>query len=189
MPHKPYKPYKFLILALLLLTACDKAENEYTSQVCFLVIDNSVHQDPTLAAAMTPHSNVFVTITTVNKSRAKYFHFQSSQGGTPTESIFNALDNRRALTVGMNNGLIVGFNVLDNVFYAFDRECPNCFSYYAIPMKSYPLTIGTDNIATCNACSRRYNLNNGGRCEGNGQKLTRYIAQTPASPYGTLSVR
>ena len=102
---------------------CGDTQNEFSGHRCYLVIDNNVHQDPTLAAAMTPYTGVFTTITLANHGGAQYFRFVSSQQ-TSSESIFNAIDARRTLMLGMNDGLIVGFGMLADppVFYAFDRE-------------------------------------------------------------------
>ena len=179
----------FLLTMRLLLVACDKAENEYTSRTCYLVIDNSVHQDATLAAAMTRYSNVFATVSIIFESGAQYFYFQSNQGGTPTKSIFNAIDRRRTFRVGMNNGVIVGYGSLEGRFYAYDRECPNCFNPNAIPVKSYPLNVATNGIASCNNCRRKYDLNIGGiLVEGDyGSKMTHYRSGS-TGPYGNLSV-
>ena len=179
----------FLLTMLLLLVACDKAENEYTSRTCYLVIDNSVHQDATLAAAMTPYSNVFATVSIIFESGAQYFYFQSNQGGTPTKSIFNAIDRRRTFRVGMNNGVIVGYGSLEGRFYAYDRECPNCFNFDKIPLRSYPLQMKPSGLAECTTCHRFYDMNNDGNvAQGEGGKaLTRYIAST-TGPYGVLMV-
>ena len=103
----------------------------------------------------------------------------------------NALDSRRTLILGYNNGIIVGFGTLNNpaTFYAFDRECPNCFDSQAIPIRSHPLSVGTNGMATCPTCKRQYNLNNDGfvAAGDNGKRLTRYMART-TGPFGVLSV-
>lgn len=187
------RPFIRLTLVALALTlnACHGSQFEYSGQGCYLVIDNATHQDATLASAMTPYSNVFVTITQTLHGGASYFHFASNQGGTPTESIFNAIDKRRSVIIGMNGGLIVGYGSLSDplTFYAFDRECPNCFDSNQLPVRSYPLQTASNGIATCATCKRKYDLNNGGIIvQGDqGSKLTRYHAQT-YGPYGVLSV-
>jgi len=169
---------------------CGDTQNEFSGHRCYLVIDNNVHQDPTLAAAMTPYTGVFTTITLANHGGAQYFRFVSSQQ-TSSESIFNAIDARRTLMLGMNDGLIVGFGMLADppVFYAFDRECPNCYDDSRVPIRSYALQVASNGIATCKACQRQYDLNNGGIiASGNaGQKLIRYRASTTGA-YGVLSV-
>ena len=178
-----------LILTAFLLGSCDKAENEYTSRVCYLRLDNSVHNDNTLRSAMTPGTNVFVTITVTYKSGgAQYFHFQDNQGSPASESVFNAIDKRTTVQLGMNNGLIVGFGNMNNQFNAYDLQCPNCFNPNAIPLKSYPLSINTAGIASCNSCKRTYNLHSGGNnIEGTGNKLTHYRAST-TGPNGIMTV-
>lgn len=181
------------LLATILLSSCGKTENEFSTHPCVLIFDNSTHNDATLAAAMTPYSGTFVTITLTNHGGARYFKFSSNQG-ISSESILDAIDQRRSMILGMNDALIVGYgNLPDNKsnlpFYAFDRECPNCFDPDEIPVRSYPLHVNTAGIATCNTCKRKYNLNNGGiLSDGDaGNKMTRYRASTTGS-YGILAV-
>lgn len=184
--------YKLLFLLLPLLMACGNAENEYSSQYCQLLIDNNTeHRDPTLARAMTPYSGVFVCITTTVHNGASFFRFTDNQGSEPTESRFSAIDDRRKPVIGMNNAVIVGYgNVKDPApFFAYDRECPNCFEFNRIPVRSYPLQMLPSGLAECKTCKRKYNLNNRGLvAEGEGGKsLTRYRSFC-SGPYGVLQV-
>ena len=74
-------------------------------------------------------------------------------------------------------------------FYAYDLECPNCFDPNYIPVRSKPLSISVNGLATCNLCKRQYDMNNGGivsKGEG-GKKMTRYRAAT-TGPLGVMSV-
>ena len=92
----------------------------------------------------------------------------------------------------MNNGLIVGYGNLSDDgsgyhFYAFDAQCPVCFNYNAIPMRSYPLSLSGSGIATCANCKREFNLNTGGNCINNTGKMTTYRATT-AGPFGFLFI-
>lgn len=178
-----------LSLLTMMFSSCGEAEFEYSSAPCYLIIDNSLHQDATLASALTQYSGTYVTITIITKSGARYFSF-TNNAGKHTESIFNAYDERRSLILGYNGGLIVGYgNSIDGVLYAFDRECPNCFDPNMLPLKSRPLSVSEDGIATCSYCKRQYNLNIGGFiCKGDkGKKMTKYNCP-PTKPYGILSV-
>ena len=178
-----------LSLLTMMFSSCGEAEFEYSSAPCSLIIDNSLHQDATLASALTQYSGTYVTITIITKSGARYFSFTNNVG-KHTESIFNAYDERRSLILGYNGGLIVGYgNSIDGVLYAFDRECPNCFDPNMLPLKSRPLSVSEDGIATCSYCKRQYNLNIGGFiCKGDkGKKMTKYNCP-PTKPYGILSV-
>ena len=178
-----------LSLLTMMFSSCGEAEFEYSSAPCYLIIDNSLHQDATLASALTQYSGTYVTITIITKSGARYFSFTNNVG-KHTESIFNAYDERRSLILGYYGGLIVGYgNSIDGVLYAFDRECPNCFDPNMLPLKSRPLSVSEDGIATCSYCKRQYNLNIGGFiCKGDkGKKMTKYNCP-PTKPYGILSV-
>lgn len=178
-----------LSLLTMMFSSCGEAEFEYSSAPCYLIIDNSLHQDATLASALTQYSGTYVTITIITKSGARYFSFTNNVG-KHTESIFNAYDERRSLILGYNGGLIVGYgNSIDAILYAFDRECPNCFDPNMLPLKSRPLSVSENGIATCSYCKRQYNLNIGGFiCKGDkGKKMTKYNCP-PTKPYGILSV-
>lgn len=179
-----------MLVACLALLSCGDTQSEFTSRRCYLVIDNATHLDPTLAAAMTPYSGVFVTITQTMKGGARYFCFSSNQQ-TSSKSIFNAIDDKRTVIMGQNDGLIVGYGVLTDplLFYAYDRECPNCYNDAVVPVRSYPLQTTANGLAECWNCKRRYDMTNGGNIVNgdSGNKLTRYRAAT-TGPYGVLSV-
>lgn len=168
------------------LTSCT-TETTFTSYHCYLVIDNSVHQDATLASAMNAMSpGVFCLI--ANNEAKQQFAFSNNYGAHSVKT-FTAIDLRRTRAVGMNNAVVVGFGTLTGEFYCYDRECPNCFNPDAIPVRSKPLTLGADGLATCPVCKRSYDMNNGGNCvsEGGVSGLTRYRANT-TGPFGILTV-
>ncbi len=183
---------KILILALsVLLCACEGAQNEFTIGECYVVIDNSVHQDPTLASAMNSMApGIFCRIKQTMKGGAVYYVFASNMGGS-SESVLNALDQRRSVMLGYNNGIIVGFGSMDvpPVFYAYDDECPNCFDPEVLPMRSKKLTLNSSGMAECAVCHRQYNMNTGGNIVSGdgGKKMTRYRGMTTGA-FGVLSV-
>lgn len=183
-----------MAVLLPLLMACgEDAGYRYSNYHCNLTLDNSTHQDATLATAMNPLAKgVFCKIGFALRGGASYYVFQNNQGMSSV-SIFNAIDERlqNQNRIGMNQGLIVGYGSLDDpaVFYAFDAECPNCFNPNALPMRSYPLTVSGDGMATCAHCKAAYNLNTGGNLvRGTGVSyLTNYRCNT-TGPYGLLRV-
>jgi len=179
------------LFVMLFLSNCGDAENEYTSLTCYFVFDNSVHQDATLATSMNNNApGIFCYATKSMKSGATYFDFSNNQGAS-SSAIANAIDQRRTMILGQNNGIIIGFGNADypSTFYVYDAECPNCFDPNALPVRSHRLSMSSDGIATCKTCSRKYNLNAGGYIsEGEqGNKLTRYRAST-TGPFGVLNV-
>lgn len=179
----------FLLLSLLLGTiACGDVQNEFTSRRCFVLFDNLIHSNAVLAGAMTTNSGIYVRMTLTFKDGARCFLFENNQGQSSISKL-NAKDEKRPQVVGQNDGIIVGYSMVDPVFYAFDAECPNCFNSDQVQFRSYRLQLSSFNIATCNTCKRKYDLGNGGMIiEGeNGNKLIRYRAAT-TGPYGVLSV-
>ena len=177
--------------ALAVLTSCGDSENEYTTKTCYFIFDNSVHNDATLASAMNPSApGIFCQVTMAMRSGATYYDF-ANNAGTSSSTIQNAVDTKRTLSLGYNNGIIVGYGALDipASFYAYDRECPNCFNPNAIPMRSAPLAMTSNGIATCAKCHRKYDMNNNGFITDGekGKRLTRYRATT-TGPFGVLVV-
>lgn len=180
------------LLSAALFVACGDVESEFSTAPCALYFDNQTHNDFTLADAMTPLLGIFVTITTTSKSGAQYFVFTNNQGHS-SQVVFDAKDKQRQqagqLILGLNGAIIVGYG-FSETFYAYDRECPNCFDSNALPLRSYPLTVNSAGIASCSHCHRTYDLNNGGiiASGSGGKKMTRYPVVTTGA-YGLLSVR
>lgn len=179
------------IAIVLTFCGCTNALDEFSKTPCRVVIDNALHLDATLASAMNSvSSGVFCVIRETTENGVQRY-IVSSNYSLSSSFILNAIELKTTRIVGMNNGIIVGFGNLDNpaIFYAYDRECPNCYDPDVIPIKSRPLSIDEKGWATCKVCNRVYNLNNRGYIiEGEqGLPLTRYRAQT-SGPYGTLSV-
>ena len=197
MPRRNLWSKIALALPLLFTVACSGDDYTYSSYHCNLVIDNATHLDATLASAMNMMSpGVFCKITYNNSKRA--YVFTNNQGQSSSTPLTAPEIERlgRTSRVGLNNGLIVGYGNLSTskeggyVFYAFDAECPNCFDFNAIPLRSYPLTMTADKpgIAKCTHCNREYNMNTGGNCINNtGKGLTTYRAASSGA-LGTLTV-
>lgn len=189
---------RFIILSTLcasslMLAGCgEDIGYTYSNYHCNLTIDNSTHQDPTLGSAMNALSpGVFCKIGFDSKGSDK-FVFTNNQGQSTT-SPFNAIDERleSQLHIGLNQAVYVGYGNLDNPaqFYAYDAECPNCFSASALPLRSYPISVSQTGIATCSRCKRTYNMNTGGNVVSGetGKNLTLYRATTTGA-YGLLRI-
>ena len=176
--------------ALLWLNSCGDVQNEYSNFRPYFMFENNVHQNPRLAEAMTPHSGMFCTVRLQNTGGVLCYVFTNSNGQTE-ETLLNDRDKQRTRVLGINNGLIVGYGNLNDppTFYAYDLECPNCFSPDAWPQRDYYLSVSATGIATCAVCNRQYSLNQAGIIvAGNdGKKLIRYRAST-SGPYGILHV-
>lgn len=165
------------------LASCGEAQMEYSDFHPNLTLENDQHLDATLATAMDPMSTgIWCHLSTTMEKGVRYYVFRNNQG-LASKSIFNALDTRRQSQnhVGMNNGIIVGFSIYGDGFFAYDAQCPDCFKYNALPMRSYPLAMSATGEATCAHCQRTFELNKW----PNG--LTRYRATTSGA-FGLLRV-
>lgn len=181
-----------IVVASVSLTSCTSDHPTYSNFHCNLYIDNRTHQDPTLASSMNSMSPGIFCVIKYLPNRTAY-SFSSNQRLTSISN-FDAKDTERGngTRIGMNNGLIVGYaNLSDDGsgyrFYAFDIQCPVCFNYNAIPMRSFPLSLNSNGIATCNNCGRQFNLNTGGNCINNTGQMTTYRATT-TGPLGVLFI-
>ena len=175
-------------LFTFLLLAC-QAEGEYSTWPCRFGYDNAIHQDATLATAMNVASRgVYCRI----YESGSFYVFENNQNmksqkpKTEQERLANQV-------LGLNNGIIVGFQTFNQTpnggFVAYDVQCPNCVrkeNNYLNP--KFAVSMGSDGIATCGKCGKKYDLNNGGIIQ-NGQEgdvgLEKYLATT-TGPYGYL---
>lgn len=186
--NKSYLALKIILTILPLwgLGGCS-GDFTYSKYRCYLVIDNAMHQDATLASAMNCMAPGTFCQIVANETGKKYA-FKNNLGVT-SESTFTGIDQRLTRILGLNNALIVGFGSLTDEFYAYDRECPNCFDPDAVPVRSKPLTMDGNGNATCSVCKRQYSMNTGGNCisEGGVSGMTRYRCGT-TGPFGQLTV-
>lgn len=177
------------LLAAVLLSACSDTQSEFTSSRCNLVFDNTSGRSTALAAAMNSASpGTFCAISV----SGKYFTFElNSSAGTTERVAFTAVDDRLTMAIGVYNesGIIVGYGNISYpaTFYAYDRQCPNCYKDTNMPR--YVLNMSTAGKAKCSHCGREYDMNNGGIVSSGdaGDKLMRYRATTTGAQ-GVLSV-
>ena len=184
--------YIFLLTSSILLSSCG-AEQAFTTWPCRFIYDNSIHLDQTLATATNPASaGIFCKITETSRGGAKYLVFENNQALSSTQ-IETATELRSNLRLGLNNGIIVGFQTFGG-FTAYDIQCINCVekeNNYSSP--SYRLTMDKKGmgIATCSNCGRQYDLNNGGLIT-NGEKgdksLQPYRNAQTSGPQGVTTV-
>lgn len=189
----------FIIISVVLV-ACESDRQYDTSHKCYLVIDNSIHLDPTLMSCMNSLSpGVFCRVSLGMKNGVPTYFVASNQINGETKQqvkssfTLNDVDRQRTKLLGIYNesGLIVGFGNLDNppVFYAYDSVCPNCYESHAAG-SFQPMAMNSAGIASCSLCSRTYNLNTGGNIVSgeSGRQLYRYRATT-SGPQGILMVK
>ncbi|MBQ8046590.1 MAG: hypothetical protein IJ196_01515 [Prevotella sp.] len=173
-----------MLAAMLTLMACGDAGFEYSSFHPNFTFHNDTHQNMALATAMDAMSTgVFCKISCQQRGGAYYFVCQNNRDLTSPPDVFNAGDLQLGSQnrLGMNNGLIVGYSAYGEGFMAYDAQCPDCFDYNALPVKSYPLEISFTGTATCNRCHRTFDMNT------RGCGLTAYRASTSGA-FGILHV-
>lgn len=172
------KRYTYYIIALLtLFTACGDVEYEFSNFPCNFVFNNTGNKSAALASAINPNSpGIFCRV----RQSGNYFIFDNNQG-LSDRVVQDAIDQQATVVLGQYNetGIIIGYGNAGYpyVFYAYDRQCPNCY-VQSNRLPRYALTVKGDGTAECGSCGRRYNLNNGGYIiDGDkGDKLIRYNA-------------
>ena len=184
----------FSFLICLLLASCN-AEGEYSIWPCRFTYDNSLHLDPTLASAMNIDSRGVFCKIWESSMGGLVLHFQSNQGGAATHQPVTEMERQSNYILGLNNGIIVGFQTLNTQpyggFVAYDAQCPNCVRRENNTINpKHPVTMSASGIASCATCGKKYDLNNGGIVQ-NGEEgdvgLQKYLATT-TGPNGFLSV-
>ena len=179
----------------LLLTSC-QADNEYSTWPCRFAYDNGTHQDATLSSCMDVNvPGMFCLITESVRGGVKYLNFKSNYNATSSQ-IETEAEKRAEYILGLNNGIIVGFQTLntDGVnggFVGYDVQCPNCVRRENNTVNpNYRVTMESSGIATCGKCGKKYDMNNGGIVQ-NGEEgdrgLDKYVAST-TGPFGVVSV-
>ena len=188
--------FSFFILhsSFFIFTSCN-GESEYNNQPCYILDHNAYYLDQTLAEAMNPYARgIFCLISESQEGSNIYLNFQNSNGGSSRQRE-TALETKAHFVLGMNNGIIVGFQSLNDSpnggFTAYDQQCPNCVrKHNSAYNPKYRLTMDSDGIATCTVCGKRYNMNFRGvilNPEEGDIDLKPYIATT-TGPYGDLFV-
>ena len=81
-------------ILLLLTNSCSNVQNEFSSNKCYFVFENSNHNNSRLAEAMTAYSGVFCTVSLVNEHGAQYYAFTNNSGLTE-KTILTDLDKQR----------------------------------------------------------------------------------------------
>ena len=184
----------FFTLHSSLFTSC-KADDEYSIHACRFSYNNMIHNDATLASALDFNSRgIFCLISEKTRAGARYLVFESNVG-MQSQQIETAEEVEAKFILGLNNGIIVGFQTYNTQpyggFVAYDVQCPNCVRRENNTLNpKFPVTMSTSGIATCGKCKKQYDLNNGGIIQ-NGEKddvgLQRYLATT-TGPFGYISV-
>ncbi len=164
-----------LLLTLLSLASCQKAEEEYTTHECHFNFNCTYHNTSRLLDAVNSNET-FAIVSTKPLSQKTYSVVTSIYGTDDTEDhITTDLETQQRHVLGLSNGLIIGKSIMDQTLYAFDRQCPNCFE--ATNMTNAPLVwAGSGSMVKCNRCSRTYNLSNRGVVASGeaGKSLMRY---------------
>ena len=184
----------FSFLICLLLASCN-ADSEYSTWPCRFTYNNSLHLDPTLASAMNIDSRGVFCRIWESSMGGLVLHFQSNQGGDATHQPVTEMERQSNYILGLNNGIIVGFQTLNTQpyggFVAYDAQCPNCVRKTNNTLNpKFPVSMSPSGIATCSKCGKKYDMNNGGIVTngGEGDKgLEKYVAAT-TGPFGYVSV-
>ncbi len=174
----------WLLAVGCLLSGCSGAEAEYSTWPCRFAFDRL---NPTLTTSLNAGSRgVFCLITEQVQKGRKYLLFQNNIGLTSEPDPETAEEVQAKFILGLNNGIIVGFQTLITEpyggFVAYDVQCPNCVRNENNTINpNYRVTMDTKGIATCPKCKKTYDMNNGGIITNGSEGdtgLEKYVAIT-----------
>lgn len=173
--HNNITIWSTVLAVLFSLASCGKVEEEYTTHECYFNFNSSYHNTSLILTAVTSYET-FNMISKSPISGSTYRLHSSLYGGqSGADDITLAKETQQSCILGLNNGLIVGKSTLNNIVYAYDLQCPNCFA--STNRTNYKLS-WADNPQSvkCNTCNRTYNLSNGGVVSAGdaGSNLLRY---------------
>lgn len=118
-----------MLLTALLVLACNN-EGEYSTWPCRFAYDNSLHLDPNLSSAMNANARGVFCKIWESSLGGRALNFQNNQGLQTTSQPETALEKEANFVLGINNGIIVGFQTFNDYpnggFVAYDVQCPNC---------------------------------------------------------------
>ena len=184
-----------LSVSCWLLAACS-ADEEYSTHACRFSYNNMIHNDATLASALNSSSRgVFCLISENTRAGVRYLLFENNLGQT-SEKPETAEEVEAKFILGLNNGIIVGFQTLNTEgasggFVGYDVQCPNCVRRENNTVNpNYRVEMESSGIATCSKCGKKYDMNNGGiilNGEEGDRGLDKYVAST-TGPLGVVSV-
>ena len=170
----------YIIAILLTITAC-KEENEFSMEYqCRFFFDTNIHNTSIIKNALNPMATgIFVSVSqNWGSGGARTIHAELNDGRTlENVDITTARETAITYVMGANNGLLIGYSLLGNGLFAFDKQCPNCLKEFN--QANYPMDWDNSGMyVKCKKCGRRYNLNNSGFCvdDGKARKLIRYRA-------------
>ncbi len=182
-----------IFFPLSFISCTEDFDYVFTNYSTNFTINNSIYFDQTLASSLNPMSPGIFTIIKCIYNEGGYFYIFENNHGMRSIKPFTAIDFRMKnfSHIGMNNGLIVGYGILDYPFqlFVYDLQCPNCFNSRITSCQNYSLSINSMGVAKCWVCHREYGLNYGGNVINGikGRPLYRYRA-TSTGIFGILHV-
>jgi hypothetical protein len=162
-----------LLASILLLAACDKADEKYsTVYPVNFHFDMSLHVG-TYLSSIVENANYFVIVSREYQTGKQRLTVTPNDGNS-VQTIDITTDREQYLLrqMGSDNRLIIGclfgmFDVNDNVYsyIAYDGQCRFCLDTYN--MNRFPLTFTHDGHSVeCANCHRQYSLNTGASTDG-----------------------
>ena len=166
----------FMIMVVLLLSACD-AEQQYNSHYpCNFIFYSQHHPESSLSKVNETNPGFFVSVEVKRVNGINTIYCTPNTGDADSPLLLtNEVENNRLSYTDMGAGgrLIIGCTTL-NGLRAYDGMCPACLE--SAGGTNYPLH-WTDNgkNVKCSRCSTVYSLNNDGiSIEGSQSRLLQY---------------
>ena len=175
------------LLACVVLLACDKIEQQYSTDFPVSFTFNTTLHPASLLTRLRENSNAFVIVEAVNQQGAWRLQLTSNSGEKESLLLSTDRENNSVRAMGANNSLILGCVFVAGdppyQYVAYDRQCRYCLDNST--SLDNPLTFQNNLTVGCSKCHRTYSLLTGTSTDG--QRLHTYHANYITAT-GLLSV-
>ena len=173
---------KCLIVCLSLcfivcLSSCNSEDTIYREYQCYFLFDTQLHPQPCHLTSIIGNPGQFCKIEASQEKGVRHLKTTRNYDGATQDVLLSTdRENQQRCTLGAGNCIIVGTSSYDNLFIAYEGQCPNCLSQYG--GTRYPLSWQNNGQQLhCSKCGRSYDVNNGTVVsDGGGHQLYRYNA-------------
>ena len=164
----------WLLMACVLLMACDEENSVYRDYPCYFVFDTTLHPAPCHLTSALGNRGHFLIVTSEMSGGVRLIKTtRNYDKAEETVRLSTVKENQTSCLLGANNAIIIGCSSYTGLLMAYEGQCAYCLSTYG--GTNYPLTWSQNGQQLfCNRCKRSYDVNNGVVVSGDGGRQMLY---------------